>query len=302
MLHGLQLDMINYQLHHIGLLTSDPTAAALFYKEVLQFEEVARFVEAGQFELTFLSAASPLLLELVGPPFSSGELTFIEKRGSAMHHIAFETENVDLAFEDLTQKGLEVAWEPDEFEFVRHCAVLDNNGVVIEILQELEPLPPVVIRPNPPICLHHVCILSHSWQETLAFYETHLGMRSPFQYIYDHGGAFAYLADSAFDLAGHNILLEVIGPPYEERREFAFAEAFGTGLDHLGLVVPNVDAAYQTYRARQVGEEIPPYAGYGTEMFWGKDRDRNDLEFMLPLPSEKLQEALLTGNPYRPAG
>lgn len=296
-----QTHKTTYRLHHIGLLCEDPNDSARFYNDVLQLETLARYASPDEFDLTFLAGGSDLLIELVGAPFSDGENAFLRQRGHALHHIAFETADVDLAFAQLTKSGLKVAWEPDTFEFVRHCAVFDNSGIVVEILQEMEPLPAVKPMASSPFRVHHASMLTRSWQETCAFYAEHFGMASPFQYVYDHGGAFAYLTDPIFDPISHNVMLEVIGPPYEEAREFAFAEAYGAGLDHLGLLVPDVSTAYQALTAKLSGKGIPPYSGYGTEMFWGKDRDGNDLEFMHPLPVDRLQEALASGKPYRPA-
>ena len=45
--------------------------------------------------------------------------------------------------------------EPDDFEFVRHCAVVDNSGIVVEILKEIEPLPPIEMDLTIPFQLHH---------------------------------------------------------------------------------------------------------------------------------------------------
>ena len=82
---------ITYKLHHFGLLCADTTASARFYRDVLRLDELARFYKEGAYDLTFLSGGSSLLLELVGAPFSAGEQAFIERRGHALHHIAFET-------------------------------------------------------------------------------------------------------------------------------------------------------------------------------------------------------------------
>ena len=184
---------------------------------------------------------------------------------------------------------------------MRHCAVYDLNGNVVEILQELEPLPKVTQFGNVEYQIHHPCLLSESWQETIAFYERHFGFMSPFQYIYKHGGAFVYLIDPFFDPDSHYAMLEIIGKPYEEVREFEFAEKYGTGMDHAGFLVQDVDTAYRNALARGSGDFLPPYADYGTAMCWIQDADGNDLELMLPLPVDKLQTAFKSGTPYRPA-
>ena len=290
---------ILYKIHHFGMLCADTAVAKTFYKNVLKLDELATFYKEGEYDLTFLASGSSLLLELVGAPFSSGEEAFIAKRGHALHHIALETADVDAAFAELTANGLAVAWEPDDFEFVRHCGVYDLNGNVVEILQELEPLPSVTQLGGVEYQIHHPCLLSESWQETIAFYERHFGFRSPYQYIYEHGGAFVYLVDPFFDPDSHYAMIEVIGKPYEEAREFEFAARYGTGMDHVGFFVQDVDAAYKNALSRGTGEFLPPYAGYGTEMCWIQDADGNDLELMLPLPVAELRKAFASGVAYQ---
>ena len=289
-----------YKLHHFGLLCKDTTASARFYREVLRLDQIARFYKEGAYDLTFLASGSDLLVELVGEPLSAGEQAFIERRGHALHHIAFATEDVDTAFAELTASGLQVAWEPDNFEFVRHCGVLDLNGNLVEILQELEPLPRVELKDAVEYQVNHPCMLVESWQETIAFYVKHFGMMSPFQYIYKHGGAFVYLVDPFFDTGSHYAMIEVIGKQYEEAREFEFAAKYGSGFDHAGFIVQDVDAAYRQALARGTGEFLPPYADYGTAMCWIQDPDGNDLELMLPLPVDKLRQAFESGEAFRP--
>lgn len=291
---------ITYKIHHFGLLCADTRKSRQFYQDVMKLDVLAEFYQEGHYDLTFLSSGSSLLLELVGAPFSAGEEAFIAKRGHALHHIALETADVDAAFAELTDDGLEVAWEPDDFEFVRHCGVYDLNGNVVEILQERDPLPKVTRFGGVEYQIHHPCLLSESWQETLAFYAKHFGFMSPFQYIYEHGGAFVYLVDPFFDPGSHYAMIEIIGKPYEEAREFEFAKKYGAGMDHAGFLVQDVDLAYRNALERGTGEFLPPYSDYGTAMCWIQDADGNDLELMLPLPVAELQRAFNSRIPYRP--
>lgn len=292
--------MIRYKLHHVGLLCADPPASTAFYRDVLSHKVLARYFELGEYDLTFVGSGSDLLIELIGQPFGGQEQAHFDKYGSNIHHIAFEVDDVDEAFQQLTQAGLKVAWEPDDFLFVRHCGVFDDCGLVVEILQEKEALP----RPdqsNPaPYLLHHFDIFSDNWQRTQAFYTKHFGLTSIFEYIYESGGAFIYLTDSYFDPDTRQAMLEVIGPPYQEPREFVFSDKHGTGMDHIGYVVPNVQQAYETALKRGSPDMRQPYQEYGTEMCWIQDADGNDLELMLALDKEKLRLAFQTGQPYQP--
>ena len=296
---------IPYKLHHVGVLCSDVAASTAYFRDVLGHEVVARYFNRGAYDLTFLGSGSELLLELIGPPFSDGEQAYFETRGGSFHHIAFAVPDVDVAFAELTANGLGVAWAPDDFLFVRHCGVIDDSGIVVEILQEQEPLARVpAVDPGQPeramFLLHHFDIFSDDWRRTRAFYARHFGMRSLYEYIYDDGGASVYLADVHFDANKRQALVEVMGPPYEEPRERSFAAQFGTGMDHIGYVVADTAQAQLTAVARGSAASRAPYQEYGTEMCWLKDVDGNDLELMLPLDKVALAAAFKANRPIQP--
>ncbi len=291
---------IRYKLHHLGLICDDTEASTRFYRDVLGHEVTARFYNRGMYDLTFVGNGSELLLELIGPPFGADEQAFLEERGPGMHHLAFAVEDVDVAFADLVARGVRVAWEPQDFLFVRHCGVYDDSGLVVEILQELEPLARPQKRLEIDFLLHHFDVFSDDWRRTKQFYADHFGFKSVFEYIYKEGGAFIYLADSFFDAETRQAMIEVIGPPYAEPREFEFSRKFGTGMDHIGYVVQDVGKAYQAAVSRGSTDIVEPYQDYGTEMCWVQDADGNDLEFMKPVPKDALQRAFETGIPHRP--
>lgn len=293
--------MINYKLHHLGILCDDVAAMTHFYTAVLQHEITARYYYRGAYDLTFLGSGSELLLELVGRPFSQGEQTHFDKHGAGFHHLAFQVEDADAAFADLQSKGLRVAWEPDDFLFVRHFGVYDNNGIVIEILEEKEPLARPQGKAPAPFKLHHFDIFSRDWRQTKQFYAENFGFRSVFEYIYESKGAFIYLADPFFDSEHRQLLLEVIGPPYEEPRELEFANRHGAGLDHVGYEVQDVGQAYRMGVEQGAKEFVRPYRAYDSEMGWLQDPNGGDLELMLPLLKEALQVAFLDKRPYQPA-
>ena len=293
---------MHYRIHHLGVLCDDLEASALFYEQVLGHERIASFSSAGEYDFCFLGSGSELLLELIGQPFSAREAAYVAERGPSFHHLAFSVADAEASFAELSAAGLQVAWEPEDFLFVRHFGVFDDSGILIEILEEKESLPKPASAGQPvDFLLHHFDIFSRDWERTRAFYGKHFGFKSVFEYIYEGGGAFMYLADPDFDPDRRQAMIEVIGPPYVEDREFVFSDHFGTGMDHIGYVVINVPAAYQKALARGTREFVKPYLDYGTEMCWIQDADGNDLELMLPVSKDRIAEAFRSGNPYRPA-
>lgn len=300
-LDGGRIGCMQYKFHHIGVLCADTQASVAFYRDVLGHQVTDRFYRQDEVDLTFVGNGSDVWVELIGAPFGGGEKTFVAERGYGIQHIAFSVPDVDAAFAQLVADGVRVAWEPEDVLFVRHCGVYDDCGNVIEILQERELLTRPQLGHSVPYQLHHPSIFSDNWQRTQRFYEQHFGFTCVFQYIYDHGGAFIYLADSCFGKGAHDVLIEVIGPPYQEAREFAFAKRFGIGFDHIGYVVRDVETAYRHVANSTVSASLPPYSDYQTMMAWVEDADSIDLELMLPLDNSRLHEALASKVPYRPA-
>lgn len=293
-----------FKFHHVGLLSADTATSARYYRERLGHRSVARLYAAEEYDLTFLSAGSDLLLELIGQPLSAGEAAFAAARGWRIHHLAFEVADVDAAFKRLQRDGLTAVWQPEAFDFAgqlrgRHGGVLDDCGNVLELIQLEKELAKQPVSSRPFIQLHHANILSDDWRRTRDFYTTHFGLKSVYEHIYPKGGAFLYLADSFFNFGSHNILLEIIGPPYAEAREQAFAARFGTGLDHLGYITADVGAAYAAAVARGVRSVTPPYADFGTTLAWLKDGDGNDLEVMQPLAETAVRQGLAGDGPFR---
>lgn len=289
-----------YKIHHLGILCDDLAANVDFYTHVLGHQICAK-VESAERNSVWVGSGSSLFLELIGAPFTPAEQAWHAQRGAGFHHLAFEVENLDASWKQLIEAGLDPIHPPSSGPHGRSFMVWDDSRVPVEVVQGYTSIQPANVGPQPAeFLLHHFDIFSDNWQRTKAFYAQHFGFRSVFEYIYDHGGAFIYLADSYFDAGSRQAMIEVIGPSYEETREFEFSEKFGTGMDHIGYVVQDVKQAHQIALERGSADFVQPYADYGTEMCWVQDANGADLELMLPVNAKALQKAFKTGIPFRP--
>jgi catechol 2,3-dioxygenase-like lactoylglutathione lyase family enzyme len=268
-----------YTLHHVGLFCESMPASLNFYQSVLQHELIAHFNTAGTVDLAFLAAGSDLLLELIAAPFSDSEQAFIDKRGYALHHLAFAVSDLAASYAALTAAGLRVAWEPDDFLFVRHFGVYDDCGNVVEILQENDPLPKPSVAREFPYQLHHPTLLSDDWQRTEQFYATHFGLRSPFPSIKDHGRRSIYLADPTYHPRKHNCLIKVLGPLLEAADEGESAEK-AARIDHNAYVVIDIKTAFEEVVSAGAESLYAPYSDNETDIAWVRDVDGNDLALM----------------------
>jgi len=89
-------------IHHVAFAHKDHEATdgleSLFGLRCENIEEASGFVE----RMFPVGGAYVQMLEAIGPGVID---RFIERRGPALHHVAFEVEDIDTAFEELTRRG-----------------------------------------------------------------------------------------------------------------------------------------------------------------------------------------------------
>ena len=285
-----------YKIHHLGILCDNLEANVNFYTKVLG-HEICDHTESS----IWVGSGSEIFLELIGPPFSPEQAAWHVERGTGIHHLALEVDSLDVAWSQLITAGVDPIHLPIETAQRKSFMIWDDSHVPIEIVEQKEKVPKAQSTDRPvDFLLHHFDIFSDNWQRSKAFYERHFGFQSIFEYIYDHSGAFIYIADSFFDSSSRQAMIEIIGPPYQEAREFEFAEKYRTGIDHIGYVVSDVGRAHRLAIERGSKEFMQPYADYGTEMCWIQDANHADLELMLAVPAQELQQAFESRVPFRP--
>lgn len=143
---------MSIKLNHIGLVVRDIQKSAeilrtLGLKERTQPEPdpiqkvTACFITAG--------ADQAIHIELLEPTDESSPITnFLSKRGEGLHHLCFEVDDIDLATDELKQKGFQVVSPPVECigydrSFRSQCTVNTKiaflmlpNKLLIELLQK----------------------------------------------------------------------------------------------------------------------------------------------------------------------
>src|SRR5687767_3908909 len=97
-------------LHHVAIAVKDLDATAAFYREVFGLSQPEKTevlqeqgVKAGFIDL---GNARLELLEPVGAQSTVGR--FIERHGEGLHHVCFETENVDEELRRMASRGIEL--------------------------------------------------------------------------------------------------------------------------------------------------------------------------------------------------
>lgn len=265
-----------YKLHHVGLFCESMSDSLHFYQSVLDHQLLTRFHVAGEYDFGFLAAGSDLLLELIAAPFAASEQRFIDEHGYKAHHLAFTVPDLAASYAELMTAGLRVAWEPDDFLFVRHFGIYDDCGNVVEILQEVDPLPDLDPEREFPYQLHHATLLTDDWERTAHFYATHFGLHILFPATKDHGRMSVYLADPAFHPRKHNCLLKVLGALLDTDE----ADSAEITIDHNAYVVVDVKTAFEQAVAAGAIPIHPPYTNDETDLAWISDADGNSLALL----------------------
>ena len=132
------------KVEHIGIAVEDMLRSnALFeallgvapYKEELVESEqvLTSFFKVGETKIELLAATEP-----------SGTIArFLEKRGEGIHHIAFEVEDIELAVQELRDKGFRIINEKPKLGADKKlvCFVHPGtaNGVLVELCQTIKP-------------------------------------------------------------------------------------------------------------------------------------------------------------------
>jgi len=283
---------MKYKLMHFGLLCLDMQKSLKVYQEQLNNELTTRIDMPGEVDITFLGRGNDATLELVAPPFLDYEDKHLAHHGHSINHISFEVEDADLAYEELKNKGVKIAWKPKDLEIMRQCGFYDTDGLIVEVYSytgtESLAAPDYVKSPKPAgLTLHHISILTHDMIASERFYIEKLGMRRVAEYFNEGGeGGFVFLVDPLYDGKEHGFMLEIIGPPGLEEREEALLKKRGPLFDHICYTANDVSGAWQAAMDNGAQNFIKPYEEYGSEIAWIRDADGNDIEFMSPFSKE----------------
>lgn len=92
-----------HKIHKVAVVTDDLKRAEAFYTKTLGLEVLERFPSEDGQEYIFLKAGE-VKLELMPQKAMQAPVGF--------HHISFEVESVDEAYEELRAKGVKILVEP----------------------------------------------------------------------------------------------------------------------------------------------------------------------------------------------
>lgn len=130
------------KLEHIGIAVKDLQESLHPYLELLglKLEKTEELdVQGATTRVAFLPVGE-VSVELVETSASSGLVAdFLREKGEGIHHLAFEVDDIDKIFKELSQKGVAFEWgkviSGSRGSRVVFIKAEEFNGVHIELIQ-----------------------------------------------------------------------------------------------------------------------------------------------------------------------
>ena len=127
------------KIHHIGIVVRSLDEAYAFYRDTLGLPVHKEATVEDQGVRAALLTIGDSEIELLEPINENGGVAkFLEKHGEGLHHICFETDDVDAELEATVQKGIAVIDKKPRVGLAGMICFLHpkaNHGVLIEYAQ-----------------------------------------------------------------------------------------------------------------------------------------------------------------------
>jgi methylmalonyl-CoA epimerase len=130
------------KIHHVGVVVRSADEAMKFYRDALGLNVTADRVIEDQGVRGVLLEIGGSEIELLEPTRDdTGVAKFLESRGEGMHHICFESDDVDAELEGARQKGIQLIDEKPRLGLAGMICFLhpkSNHGVLVEFATPLK--------------------------------------------------------------------------------------------------------------------------------------------------------------------
>lgn len=133
------------RIDHVAIIVHNIEQALTFYRDVLGIEpSEIKEVPSEQVRIAFLPLGGPggSEIELIEPTQANSSLyKFLEKRGEGLHHICLEVEDIDVALQEMQEKGAPVLDQQPRLAAEGKAIFIHpkgTNGVLLELLEKSE--------------------------------------------------------------------------------------------------------------------------------------------------------------------
>lgn len=131
------------RIDHVAIIVHNLEQALAFYRDTLGIAQISiHDVPGEQVRVAFLPLGGPdgSQIELIEPTQSASSLTkFLEKHGEGLHHICLEVDNIDVALQEMKDKGAPVLDQQPRLAAEGRAIFVHpkgTNGVLLELLEK----------------------------------------------------------------------------------------------------------------------------------------------------------------------
>jgi methylmalonyl-CoA/ethylmalonyl-CoA epimerase len=130
------------KIHHIGIAVHSLDDALKFYRDTLGLHVQAQDTIEDQGVRAVLLSIGQSEIELLEPTRpDAGVAKFLERKGEGLHHICFQTEDVDGDLETLKSKGVELVDQKSRPGLAGMICFLHpkaSRGVLVELATPMD--------------------------------------------------------------------------------------------------------------------------------------------------------------------
>jgi len=130
------------KIHHIGIAVHSLDDALTFYRDTLGLDVHAQDTVEDQGVKAALLTIGQSEIELLEPTRPDSAVgRFLERKGEGLHHICFQTPNVDAELDALKQKGVELVDQKPRRGLAGMICFLHpkaSKGVLVELATPID--------------------------------------------------------------------------------------------------------------------------------------------------------------------
>ena len=129
-------------LHHVAVAVESVDDALRFYRDVLGLDEIETLELPDRGLKVALIKTGDSEVELLEPTSANTVRKFLDRRGSGLHHICFQVDDVEAAMTELRARGAEFVDpvpRPGAVGLVTFMPPSLADGVLVELAQVTDP-------------------------------------------------------------------------------------------------------------------------------------------------------------------
>ena len=128
------------RINHVAIVGKSNDEAAAMFKKLFGFEVAEGLVAKEQgFKSTIISK-DDVRIELIEPLDEEGGIgKFLQKRGTSLHHVSLQVDNIEKVMQDLKARGIRLTGDKpmqvtptDKTTFIHPSA---TGGILIELIE-----------------------------------------------------------------------------------------------------------------------------------------------------------------------